>query len=166
MNEQNEANQTHQLVPTELAVSEQAKPAILAGENEALTAPSPETPHIAIPINPPLQTATIVPREASVPAKVVATPTPQIEETVPDPQRATAPDKAAKARAAIQSKKRKKLERILEEVIAKGSISNNEVEKLLGVSDATASRYLVALQKEEKLKRIGKTGKAVRYEAA
>ncbi|MDO8517979.1 MAG: DeoR family transcriptional regulator [bacterium] len=73
-------------------------------------------------------------------------------------------DVGVKARAAIQSKKRKKLDLILEEVGKKGSISNNEVEKLLGVSDATASRYLATLQKEGKLKRLGSTGKAVRYE--
>jgi predicted HTH transcriptional regulator len=42
-------------------------------------------------------------------------------------------------------------------------ISNDEVEKFLHVSDATAERYLNILEKENKIKQIGKTGKAVSY---
>ena len=43
-------------------------------------------------------------------------------------------------------------------------ITNDEVEKLLHVSDATATRYLQALEKENKIKQTGVTGKAVFYE--
>ena len=39
----------------------------------------------------------------------------------------------------------------------------NEVEKFLHVSDATATRYLSQLEKENKIKQVGKTGKAVSY---
>jgi len=42
-------------------------------------------------------------------------------------------------------------------------ITNNDVEKLLGVSDATATRYLDELEKEGKLKQVGKTGQGVFY---
>ncbi|MEK7188216.1 MAG: DUF977 family protein [Patescibacteria group bacterium] len=42
-------------------------------------------------------------------------------------------------------------------------ITNNEVEGLLGVSDATATRYLEELCKEEKLMQEGKHGKGVYY---
>ena len=42
-------------------------------------------------------------------------------------------------------------------------ITNNDIEKLLGVSDATATRYLDELEKEEKIKQIGKTGQGVYY---
>ena len=43
------------------------------------------------------------------------------------------------------------------------TITNNEVEKLLHVSDATATRYLSTLEKEGKIKQSGKTGKGVSY---
>jgi len=42
-------------------------------------------------------------------------------------------------------------------------ITNNEVEKLLGVSDATATRYLNELEKEGKIQQIGTTDHAVYY---
>ncbi|MFA5877378.1 MAG: DeoR family transcriptional regulator [Candidatus Paceibacterota bacterium] len=70
---------------------------------------------------------------------------------------------AIKARAVIQSRKRKKLEKIMEVVNAKGKITNDQVEKLLHVSDATATRYLTQLEKEGKVQQVGKTGKSVQY---
>ena len=45
----------------------------------------------------------------------------------------------------------------------KTKITNDEVEKLLHVSDATATRYLSALEKENKIKQVGKTGHGVVY---
>lgn len=42
-------------------------------------------------------------------------------------------------------------------------ITNNDIEKLLGVSDATATRYLDELEKEGKILQIGATGRAVHY---
>jgi len=44
-----------------------------------------------------------------------------------------------------------------------GRITNNDVEKLLGVSDATATRYLDKLEKEGKIWQEGKTGRFVYY---
>ena len=85
------------------------------------------------------------------------------------PTQVTAPivhlgrDVLTKARATIQDRKRKKLDRILEALTVKGKITNDEVEKLLHVSDATATRYLSALEKEGKIQQVGKTGKAVEY---
>jgi len=46
----------------------------------------------------------------------------------------------------------------------RGRITNDEIEKLLGVSNATAERYLNELEKEGKLKQVGSTGKSVYYE--
>jgi Fic family protein len=43
------------------------------------------------------------------------------------------------------------------------SISNNEVEKMLNVSDATATRYLDELEQEGKVEQMGRTGKYVTY---
>jgi len=63
-----------------------------------------------------------------------------------------------KARAKIQERRRKKLEKIMAKVTETGKITNDEVEKLLHVSDATATRYLQALEKENKIKQTGVTG--------
>ena len=45
----------------------------------------------------------------------------------------------------------------------KGKVVNDDVEKLLGVSNATAERYLDELEKEGKLIQHGNTGKSVFY---
>lgn len=101
------------------------------------------------------------------------TPTAQIGGTEPLPEQLNIPvvvssvnpirELLSKARNAIQSRKRKKLDRILNMFTNKSKIPNDEVEKLLHVSDATATRYLEILEKENKIKQSGKTGKAVSY---
>lgn len=45
----------------------------------------------------------------------------------------------------------------------KNKITNNDVEKMLGVSDASATNYLQELENEGKIKQIGKTGRSVYY---
>ena len=64
--------------------------------------------------------------------------------------------------------KAERVEKVMKMVEAAGEqgISNDDVEKALGVSDATATRYLEELQKEEKITQVGSTGRAVRYAAA
>lgn len=57
-----------------------------------------------------------------------------------------------------ESNKRKILERL------NNKFTNADVENLLSVSDATATRYLDELEKEGKVKQVGKTGKHVYYE--
>lgn len=69
----------------------------------------------------------------------------------------------AKAREMIQFRKRKKLEKIMGMFLKQASITNDEVEKLLHVSDATATRYLEQLEKEGKIRQNGRTGKSVSY---
>jgi len=68
-----------------------------------------------------------------------------------------------KARSAIQTRKRKKLDKVMTMFVKKDKITNDEVEKLLHVSDSTATRYLSQLEKEGKIKQNGKTGKGVFY---
>jgi len=46
----------------------------------------------------------------------------------------------------------------------KKSITNNQVEMLLGISDASATKYLQELEDEEKITQIGKEGSFVHYE--
>ena len=69
-----------------------------------------------------------------------------------------------KARVAIQDRKRKKRDKITQALTTKSKITNDEVEKLLHVSDATATRYLSALEKENKIKQVGRTGTGVVYQ--
>ena len=45
----------------------------------------------------------------------------------------------------------------------KEKIANNDVEKLLGVSNATAERYLGELEKDGFLKQVGDIGQGVYY---
>jgi hypothetical protein len=69
----------------------------------------------------------------------------------------------AKARSAIQFRKRKKLDKVMTLFLQRSKITNDEVEKFLHVSDATATRYLSQLENDGKIKQIGKTGKGVSY---
>lgn len=63
-----------------------------------------------------------------------------------------------------QSKKKaENKEKILEFLQDNEKIVNNDIEKLLGVSDSTATRYLDELEKENKIVQIGTTGNAVYY---
>ena len=98
-------------------------------------------------------------------AEPVVPPTTQPQQSVfaPTPASNAIRELLAKAQAAIQNRKAKKLEKILEFLNVKGKITNDEVEKLLHVSDATATRYLSALEKQSKIKQVGKTGTGVEY---
>lgn len=60
--------------------------------------------------------------------------------------------------------KEKRKERILNFLQMRIKTNNNEVQGLLHVSDASAENYLDELEKEGKIKQIGKTGSAVEYE--
>ncbi|MEW6610261.1 MAG: hypothetical protein AB1352_01345 [Patescibacteria group bacterium] len=68
-----------------------------------------------------------------------------------------------KAMETIRFRKQAKLEKIMEHVRVKGSITNDQAQKLLRVSDATASRYLLSLTQQGRLRKVGKTS-ASRYE--
>lgn len=64
-----------------------------------------------------------------------------------------------KALVALDFRKQKRFEKIMTLAQKKGSINNDDTQKFLRVSDATASRYLGALARQGKLNRVGK-GKA------
>ena len=131
--------------------------------------PEPIQPPVEAPVPPEPPTAQIPANEPIVlkpPASGLPTGSellPQVTTSVVAPILNYARDLAVKARAVIQGRKRKKLDKILEAVTKHGSITNDQVEKLLHVSDATATRYLTQLEKEGKLKQEGKTGKSVKY---
>ncbi len=67
------------------------------------------------------------------------------------------------AKNAIQFRKRKKLDKIMLLFLHQSKITNDEVEKFLHVSDATATRYLSQLKKEGRIKQNSRTGAGVSY---
>jgi len=44
-----------------------------------------------------------------------------------------------------------------------GNVRNNDIEELLGVSDATVTNYMDELERERKVEQVGSTGRAVHY---
>lgn len=69
----------------------------------------------------------------------------------------------AKARAAKQARKEKKLQKIMLLFDKKEKVTNDAVEKLLHVSDKTASNYLNDLIKVGRIRRLGQ-GSQIYYE--
>ncbi len=60
--------------------------------------------------------------------------------------------------------KRRNKEAILGLLETQSPLTNNQVEQLLGVSDATAERYLQELEQAGRIRQAGKTGGPVYYE--
>jgi len=92
-------------------------------------------------------------------------PTPEIIPVVAviSKSKSLARELLVKARNMIQFRKRKKLDKIMTLFLKKQKITNDEIEKFMHISDATATRYLSQLEKEGKIKQSGKTGKSVFY---
>jgi len=69
----------------------------------------------------------------------------------------------------IQKQAKEKAEhkqKILEMFASKDKIVNDDVQRLLGVSDKTVQRYFNELQSEGKIKQSGETGRGVFYTKA
>ncbi|MBI2515022.1 DeoR family transcriptional regulator [Candidatus Wolfebacteria bacterium] len=60
--------------------------------------------------------------------------------------------------------KQENINKILAYLAPRAKVANSEVEKLLNVSDATATRYLDELEKKGRVRQIGRTGREVYYE--
>lgn len=108
----------------------------------------------------PPQTAPVATSTAQIPA---SEPLANSPEPIATPVSRPVRDLLARARLTIQGRKQKKLEKVLALFEKRRTITNDEVEKLLHVSDATATRYLAELEKQGKIAQVGKTGKAVMY---
>ena len=80
-----------------------------------------------------------------------------LEESAPVEPKQTLIEKQA------EEKQRNK-EAILGLLETQGKLTNNHVEMMLGISDATAERYLQELEEEGKAKQVGTTGCDVFYE--
>ena len=120
--------------------------------------------------NTPLQSES-VPSEAQPHLGEISPPAPEPASTEPPPTSAPPPalpplppsgseqqkSLLAKALEKIRFRKRGKLEKVMKLAQEKGKITNDEVQKLLRVSDATATRYLSELVKQNRLKRSGTT---------
>ena len=132
--------------------------------SEPNQAPEPETAQI--PVNEPLPESEPSVSEAKEEPKPIETPEPEPEKEKPKIsylKSQKAKELLEMARNAIQFRKRKKLDRVMSLFLQQSKITNDEVEKFLHVSDATATRYLSQLEKENKIKQVGKTGKGVSY---
>ncbi len=90
-------------------------------------------------------------------------PEPQTPEPRNQPQTSTFRNLLLRARAKIQFRKAKKLETIMSLFAKQTKITNDDVQKHLYVSDATATRYLSILEKQGKIKQNEKTGKHTFY---
>ncbi len=143
--------------------------------DEEAAAPAEPAPQELIPETPAAPAPVVEPARGELvePVIVEQTPVEPVSPTPPSvhsptPVIPTAPSNIVqellvRARARIQEKKRKKFEKIMEKLNQDGKVTNNEVEKLLRVSDSTATRYLLYLAKECRIKRIGSRGRAVFY---
>ena len=149
-------------------------------ENIVISEPQPETAPASAP---PTPEATEGQSEAmagtqTAPEQTISPPAESSVETAqttpneplkPEPDIPTVPTTSlalkllVKAREAIQFRRRKKLDRLMTLFLKKPQITNDDVEKLLHVSDATATRYLSILEREGEIKQSGKTGKGVSY---
>lgn len=62
-----------------------------------------------------------------------------------------------------QTEKHTRKEKILVLLRERVSVTNNDIEKALGVTDTTATNYLQELESEEKIEQIGERGRFVSY---
>lgn len=69
-----------------------------------------------------------------------------------------------KARATIKFRKIIKLNRIMRLFDSKPHLTNEDVQKLLRVTDRTARRYFDELEKDNRVKQVGEVGRGVFYE--
>jgi predicted HTH transcriptional regulator len=146
-------------MPVNLASSEPNEPSV--GSNSEPV----ETPTAQIPPNEPFTPEPEVKPESLKFESVSAPSYEPKSEPIPVilPPKNSIRELLAKAKNAIQFRKRKKLDRVMILFLKHTKITNDEVEKFLHVSDATATRYLSQLEKENKIKQVGKTGHAVSY---
>ena len=84
-------------------------------------------------------------------APIVSPPPPPVTVSVPNLKQSA----GAHMREVVQAKKRARLEKIILLANEKRIITNNDVEKLLKISDATATNYLRELVRAGRIKKTG-----------
>lgn len=65
--------------------------------------------------------------------------------------------------ANAETEKEKNLNKVRDFIKSKDKFTNDDIEKLLDVSNATVGRYLEDLEQAGEIKQVGKTGKYVYY---
>jgi len=75
-------------------------------------------------------------------------------------------DKLQEFNAERQKERETNKQKILNLLEEKKRIANNDVQALLSISDATATRYLDELEKDGQIKQVGQSGHYVYYEKA
>lgn len=161
-----ESSPTVELPPAEVApippVVEEATPVV----EEAAPAEPPIEPSIPILSQETKYrdepAASIVP---PVPAAQEPAPPPPVPVIAPPVVSPSNPKQSAGARMreVVQAKKRARLDRVVALAVQKRVVTNNDVERLLKVSDATATNYLRELVTSGRLRRTG-AQKRPRYE--
>ena len=138
---------------------------------ETPVAPAPPSEPVPEPIVPAATTATADKPVETIPAPVSPAPAPTPPTPPPPPAPAPVADNViqrllAKAKEKIQFRKQAKLEKIMVFAKAQGGVTNDQAQKLLRVSDATASRYLAQLTKNGRLRLVKAVGRGARYTPA
>jgi len=146
----------------EVEISTENKP-VESVSQEIETIPETETPiEQEVPTQPQITEQEPIP--STEPTLTPQQPQPQIQTKIvyrTDPN--IIQKLLIKARAKIQERKRKKLDKVMTLFEAKPQITNKDIQKLLRISSATATRYLDILESENRIKQVGNTGKSVFY---
>lgn len=61
------------------------------------------------------------------------------------------------------AKKRENKEKILALLTERGSANNHDIRETLGISERSVVRYMDELEREDKVKQVGNTGRGVLY---
>lgn len=128
----------------------------MTDETQSVPVPEPAP----LPEPPPAETQAPEPipsvLDIAIPESQSAPPTPVPAAPISPPTEPAIKSYRTEALEKRKAKKQEKLERIIALATHKKSIiTNNDVQLLLGVSDATATRYLSVLVTAGRLKRIG-----------
>ena len=122
---------------------------IPATETSTTTAPVPEQ-DLSQSASEPVQTVSAQPAPAPLTSQA-----PQPQSLAQQDQKGFIRTLLAKAQAKIQFNKQKKLEKLMKIAQKKKLITNSDAQKLLRISDRTATRYLVKLVQQGRLLRVG-----------
>lgn len=138
----------------------QAEAPVTPSESAVASAPVLEMPAAEVPID-------SAPTTQDAAPTVVNLPTSPLAQAGSMPTVSPAPSVnlkslLAKAMEIIRFRKNAKLEKIVKFAQEKGSITNDQAQTLLRISDATASRYLLELTRQGRLKRSGQ-GRGAKY---
>lgn len=128
------------------------------------SAPAEQAPEVSPEIVEPETPSEVAPTQTEPPQPQPQQPEVQVREKIvfkTDPN--FVQELLVKARAAIQTRKQKKLDKIIALFDTNPQITNKDIQKSLRVSSATAVRYLDILEKENRIKQVGNTGKSVFY---